>query len=500
MPSEAEEKPEGRKEPSGKIRFRRLDREQVSFVVRDWESLLAPDHAARAIWNLAGRLDWSEFEESILSREQTGGRAVWEPRLLASVWMYAYTLGVGSARAVERMQGYEPGLQWRTAGETINHHTLSDFRICEIQKLERLFSRVLAVLDQDGLIDLSVVMQAGTKIQAVAGKQSMHRRKTLEEHLAQAREVVAELGSQCQSESEEQTETGVRRRARQRVAQLEQTLEVLGEREQAAEAGRREQVRASESEPEVRKMKHSDGGWRPSYNVQIVTEAAHQVIVGITVTDAANDLHELLGGVELVEQNLGQKPVTMVADGGYATRDNVEQMARKEVVLVTPWKSEQARQAGVQRKHGIEASLGPAAFVAEGDALRCPNGKLLTFAGVRILHDLPQRVYEASADDCAACPRKPHCCPRRKARQIRQPEESAAMQQYLQRMREPAMQQLYRKRAAVAEYPNLWMKHLRKWRRFSVRGKAKACREALWRAISYNAEQWIRVLRPPQAA
>jgi len=493
MPSEAEEKPEGRKEPSGKIRFRRLDREQVSFVVRDWESLLAPDHAARAIWNLAGRLDWSEFEESILSREQTGGRAVWEPRLLASVWMYAYTLGVGSARAVERMQGYEPGLQWLTAGETINHHTLSDFRICEIQKLERLFSRVLAVLDQDGLIDLSVVMQAGTKIQAVAGKQSMHRRKTLEEHLAQAREVVAELGSQCQSESEEQTETGVRRRARQRVAQLEQTLEVLGEREQAAEAGRREQVRASESEPEVRKMKHSDGGWRPSYNVQIVTEAAHQVIVGITVTDAANDLHELLGGVELVEQNLGQKPVTMVADGGYATRDNVEQMARKEVVLVTPWKSEQARQAGVQRKHGIEASLGPAAFVAEGDALRCPNGKLLTFAGVRILHDLPQRVYEASADDCAACPR-------RKARQIRQPEESAAMQQYLQRMREPAMQQLYRKRAAVAEYPNLWMKHLRKWRRFSVRGKAKACREALWRAISYNAEQWIRVLRPPQAA
>src|SRR5450432_4381688 len=109
MPSEAEEKPEGRKEPSGKIRFRRLDREQVSFVVRDWESLLAPDHAARAIWNLAGRLDWSEFEESILSREQAGGRPVWEPRLLASVWMYAYTLGVGSARAVERMQGYERG-------------------------------------------------------------------------------------------------------------------------------------------------------------------------------------------------------------------------------------------------------------------------------------------------------------------------------------------------------------------------------------------------------
>jgi transposase len=499
MAEEAEKQEKG-KELSGKILYRPVERAQMGWVMQDWESLLAPDHAARAIWELAGRLDWSEFEESIGSREQTGGRPVWEPRLLASVWMYAHTLGVGSARAVERMQGYEPGLQWLTAGETINHHTLSDFRVTETKKLERLFSQVLAVLDQDGLIDLSVVMQDGTKIQAVAGKQSMHRRKTLEEHLAQARAVVGELGRQCQSESEPQTETGVRRRARERVARLEEALEVLGAREQAAEAGQREKVRASESEPEVRKMKHSDGGWSPSYNVQIVTEASHQVIVGITVTDAANDVQELVDGVKMVEQNLGQKPATMVADGGYASRSNVEEMAKEEVVLVAPWKTEESRQAGVQSKHGIEAAFGPDAFVTEGDGLRCPNGKVLTFAGVRILHGLPHRIYEAHASDCAGCSLKPQCCPQRPAREVRQVQESAAMQQYLQRMQEPAMQELYQKRAAVAEYPNLWMKHLRKWRRFSVRGKAKACSEALWRALSYNAEQWIRAFRAPHTA
>jgi hypothetical protein len=83
---------------------------------------------------------------------------------------------------------------------------------------------------------------------------------------------------------------------------------------------------------------------------------------------------------------------------------------------------------------------------------------------------------------------------------VRQVQESAVMQQYLQRMQEPAMQELYGKRAQVAEFPNLWMKHLRKWRRFRVRGKAKACREALWRALSYNAEQWIRALRAPRLA
>ena len=499
MSGEAE-KQEEVQEPSGKILYRHLDRAQMALVMRDWESLLAPDHAARAIWELAGRLDWSEFEKDIQSREQTGGRPVWEPRLLASVWMYAHTLGVGSARAVERMQGYEPGLQWLTAGETINHHTLSDFRVTETKKLERLFSQVLALLDQDGLIDLSVVMQDGTKIQAVAGKQSLHRRKTLEAHLAQAQAVVAELGRQCQSESEEQTETGVRRRARERVARLEQALEVLEQRQQAAPQREREQVRVSESEPDARKMKHSDGGWSPSYNVQIVTEASHQVIVGIGVTDSANDVQELVDGVKMVEQNLGHKPATMVADGGYASRDNVEQMAQAEVVLVTPWKSEQARQSPLQSMHGIQAGYGPEAFVAQGDGLRCPAGKVLSFAGVRILHGLPHRVYEASASDCAACSQKPQCCPQRQAREVRQIQESTAMEQYLERMQTPAMQELYEQRAAVAEFPNLWMKHLRKWRRFSVRGKAKACSEALWRALSYNAEQWIRAFRPTQIA
>ena len=92
-----------------------------------------------------------------------------KPRLLASVSIYAYTLTVGSARAVARMQGYERGFQWLTAREPINRHTLSAFRITETKKLEPLFSQVLAVMDQVVLIDLRVVMQYGTKFLAVAG-------------------------------------------------------------------------------------------------------------------------------------------------------------------------------------------------------------------------------------------------------------------------------------------------------------------------------------------
>ena len=174
---------------------------------------------------------------------------------------------------------------------------------------------------------------------------------------------------------------------------------MFGELYQTAETSLRDQARASESEPFVRKLKHSDGGCSPSYNVQVMTEASLPVIVGITVSDAANDVQELVDGVKMVEQNLSQKPSTLVADGSYASRSNVEGMAKEEVVFVASWKSEESRQAGVQNKHEIESAFGPDAFVEAGDELRCPSGKVLTFAGVRILHDLPHRIYEADADD-----------------------------------------------------------------------------------------------------
>src|SRR5260370_39649232 len=92
------------------------------------------------------------------------------------------------------MMEYEPGLQWLAGGKQINYHTLADFRVCGDRVVDQVMAQVLAVLEQEGMIDLSVVMQDGTKGKARAGSGAMHRRKTLEEHLEQAREVAEELG------------------------------------------------------------------------------------------------------------------------------------------------------------------------------------------------------------------------------------------------------------------------------------------------------------------
>src|SRR5882762_2122707 len=483
----------------GPPRYIEVDRKQVVLLPRDWEGLVGPDHLARAIWSLMTQLDWSEYEKRIKSRDPMGGRPCWSPQLLASVWVYVYSQNVGSAREAERMMNYEPGLQWLAGGKQINYHTLADFRMCEKRVLDRLMAQVLAVLQQEGMIDLSMVMQDGTKVRAKAGSGSMHRRKTLEEHLEQARQVVEELGRKVgdpEDEKENKRQRAAKQRAaREREERMKAALKDLDRREAQAKPKRREQVRVSESESEVVKMKHADGGYAPSYNVQVMAEGSHSIVVGIEVSGDANDSGALQSGVQRVEKNTGRKPGRMVVDNGYATRENVEAMAKAEVDFVAPWKEDQSRQAGALKRHGIDAAFGLAAFVEqpEGKSLQCPAGKQLEMVRKGKAHGLPILVYQAKAEDCPGCEHKSRCCPQRESRRVRRVVESPAMLEYLERMKGDEIQELYKQRKKVAEFPHLWMKALRRWDRFQVRGLAKATKEATWRAVAYNIEQWTRV-------
>ena len=80
----------------------------------DVERLIGEEHPARAVWEFVGQLDMSGYREEVRAVEGRAGRPGWEPRLLISLWVYAYSEGVGSARAIEELCEWEPAYQWLT--------------------------------------------------------------------------------------------------------------------------------------------------------------------------------------------------------------------------------------------------------------------------------------------------------------------------------------------------------------------------------------------------
>ena len=153
-------------------RLRHVDRAQMCWHVVDVECLIEEDHPARAIWELTGRLNLASSLAPIGSVQGQAGRPAFDPRLLISLWLYAYSCGISSAREISRRCEYEPAFQWLTGLNVINHHTLSDFRIEHREALDELFTQVLAVLSLEGLVTLERVTHDGTKVYANAGQRS----------------------------------------------------------------------------------------------------------------------------------------------------------------------------------------------------------------------------------------------------------------------------------------------------------------------------------------
>lgn len=483
-------------EPTNHPLIRFVNRQQMSWRAVDVDRLIGEDHPARAIWDLVGSLDLTRFYEEIASSTEAGGRPAFDPQLLISLWVYAYSEGIGSAREVARRCEFDPAFQWLTGLEEVNYHTLADFRVARQKELDELFTQVLAALSKEGWIRLEQVMQDGTKIRALAGVQSFQREETIREHLERARQRVREMGDPGNEEMSPKMKRARERAHRQRQQRLEKALEELTAlQRQKPPAPAKDPGKVSVSDPEARVMKQSDGGLAPSYNVQISADAAQGIIVDVEVTQEANDSAQLLPAVERLEQRVRAKPQQMIADGGYTTHAAIQQMAERGIDFLGNLGRE-LRGSGVTAPHQLPP--GDFRYQPETNRFLCPEGKPLRPQGRR--NKGPGVVYyryEAKAEDCLGCPRKPECCPgnQRRGRSVMRVEESATVTAFREKMASSAAQQQYRRRAQVVEFCYAWIKCKLGLRQFHVRGKTKVRAEALWASLTYNLQQWIRLRR-----
>ena len=117
-----EDEPSPRME--AKPRLIPVDRKQMRIVPVDVERLIPDGHEARAIWDFVGMLDLSLYYNDIASLEGESGRPAYDPRVLVSLWLYALSKGIGSAREIARRTEYDPAFQWIAGMEIINYHTL----------------------------------------------------------------------------------------------------------------------------------------------------------------------------------------------------------------------------------------------------------------------------------------------------------------------------------------------------------------------------------------
>ena len=339
--------------------------------LREW---LPEDHLVYFVSEVIDQLDLSAIH-AVYEKEKRG-QPPYDPRLMTKLLVYGYCTGVFSSRRIQKRLREAIPFKVLAAGNEPDFRTISDFRKIHIGALEKLFEQVLAMALECGAIQLGRVSLDGTKLKANASKHKAMSYGRMKEKQQQLKEEVKQLLAAAEAaDEEEDCQFGSQRgdefpeelqRRESRLARIKEAKKVLEQRardkaaaegKSAAEAKPEDKDQYNFSDPESRIMKGADGIVQ-GYNAQAAVEPTLLLIVGQSVTEAANDKQQLVPMVELIEQQSGQRPEAILADNGYCSEQNLEHLESTE----QPHRRIEGFIATGKQKHGehrLPAQRGP---------------------------------------------------------------------------------------------------------------------------------------------
>lgn len=352
-------KPQGEAAPLGAPRLRRSQRDQIALRAVDLESLIGEDHLVRLIWSYVEELDLSDLENRIKARGHRPGHPATSPRLLLALWLYATSEGVGSARALARLCESHDAYRWLCGGVSVNHHTLTDFRLGCAVLLDRLLCEHLAALAKAGLVNLETLAQDGVRVRASAGAASFRREATLDKHLEQAKAMMEDLKREVDARSDasnQRLKAAKERAARERHARVIAAQKALAEikqqrkeREDKRGNGKKpKEPRASTTDADARVMKMADGGFRPAYNVQVTSVAGQPIVVDTKICNTGSDRGLMRPMLERQRTRPGGLRKDHLVDGGFGSAEDIEWAHAEGINVYCP---------PTQSKHGTDPCL-----------------------------------------------------------------------------------------------------------------------------------------------
>jgi transposase len=172
--------------------YRRADRDQAFLLPPDMREWLPGGHPVwLVIAAVSGHLDTSAFH----ARRRTGGAgaAGYDPDMLVTLLIWAYSRGVTSSRRIEAACWTDVAFRVICAGDIPDHSTIARFRASFPGAVEDLFTSVLVLCARLGMGQLGTVALDGMKIAASASKAANRTEDTLRKLAAES--VAAHAGA-----------------------------------------------------------------------------------------------------------------------------------------------------------------------------------------------------------------------------------------------------------------------------------------------------------------
>lgn len=316
------------------------DREQSFFEMVSYREVLGDDHLVWTIIEVVEQLDLSVLYARYVPDPSAGGRPAFDPAMMVTLLFFGYCEGKNTSRKLEEACRRDWAYRAICGGSEPDHATIARFRQGMDDVLKSLFTQVLTVCAEAGLLEVGLVALDGTKMGSAASKEANRTAETLTQMEVEARRLLdqaAEADRCDRDDSGESTSrpSSVKRREAERVRRVERIRHaqqrvaeaVTNQEAEEIKRGKPKRPVGNVTDPESRLQK-TRNGFIQGYNAQAIVTGDQIVIAAEVIaetTDVAMLEPMLTAAVENLEAAGVVDPVGVgVADARYWSQANAE--------------------------------------------------------------------------------------------------------------------------------------------------------------------------------
>jgi transposase len=471
-------------------------REQASLLPPRIEDYVGRDNPVRAIESFVNAHDLAKHGFRHAQRGVQVGQPPYDPADMVKLYLYGYLNRFRSSRRLEQEARRNLELIWLLKGLTPGYRTIANFRKENWAALKALNRSFVLLARELGLLSGALVAIDGAFFHGDASKASIATRKKLTEQIAALDRDIEAYGTALDTNdaaeavhSPESDDRGAG--AGEDIAQKVAALMVKRAQTQAdlnrLEASGETQLSRTDADARLlTKNSQTIAG----YNVQIVVDDKHKLIVASEVVSDGNDTGQLYPMAKAAKEALGAETLQAVADVGYYNGATLKACEDDSIIAYVP----QVERAGRLKAQG-RFTHEEFSYDATTDAYRCPAGSLLhptpgrkTNTGGRI-----EIRYVSRKATCDACLLRARCVTdKAPTRTIYRWEHEDVIERHRQRMK--GADAIMRRRAGLVEHPFGTLKCRAGYRHFLVRGFDKVRGEWSLMALCYNFTRVLNII------
>lgn len=458
-------------------KFKPVNNEQLYLLPPSVEDFIPAGHLARVINDVAETIDVRE----IAAKYSVLGQKSYSPHLLLKLLFYGYSIGIRSGRKIAVACEQDTAFMYLASMYKPDFRTINDFRKNNLAFIQHAFIHIVRLCKSMGMGKVGTLILDGTKLKANASADRSKNKEQYDQWLERIDTDIKKMLEEAAATDKQEDELYGNKRGDELPKELQSKQRLKEKIQQALVDMKNEDQRINLTDKEA-KFIRSRKGIDLNYNCQAaITEDG--LIVSAYTSNNCSDRKETIKSVCTAEQTTQDIYTDVLADSGYASFDNYEELTKQGKTLYIP-----------DQQMNIEAELeknlyhrNHFVYNKEKDCYVCPENKELIFCrnSFHKLNKQKSTVYICK--DCPAC-EKQKLCTKGKYRQLHVQTREILRQQIRERLNSLEGKLKYLKRMRIESvFGNI--KHNLNYMHLYLKGLEKTTAEWQLICIGHNLKK-----------